>query len=111
VPFQGHGGAIGFAIISRCAAVFWDEPGKHLAQNGVKIFHPDLFVELLEGNGEEVKESVDEGRVHVDDVVGLLECHAVCEFDIGMIIGVGALTVVGNIHDFRGEWVVRIGVC
>ncbi len=47
----------------------------------------------------------------VDDVVASLECHAVSDFDLGTIVGVGASTVVGNIHDFRGKWVVRIGVC
>jgi hypothetical protein len=43
-----------------------------------------------------VKESlVNEGGVHVDEVIVLLECHAVGDFDIGAIVGVGASTVVG----------------
>jgi hypothetical protein len=105
MPFQGHGSVI------RCAAVLRDEPGKHLAKNGVGVFHPDLFVWLFEGYQDKVKESVNEGRVHVDDIVTLLECHALGEFDVGMILGVGASTVVGYIHDFRGKWIVRIGVC
>jgi hypothetical protein len=111
MPFQGHGAAIGFAIVSRCAAVFHDELGKHFARNGVGIFHPNLFVQLFEGNWDKVEESINEGRVHVDDIVALLECHAVGDFDIGMIVGVGASTVVRHIRDFRGKWVVRIRVC
>jgi hypothetical protein len=81
------------------------EPGKHLAKDGVRIFHPDLFVQLFEGNGDEVKENLDEGGVHVDDVVSL-ECHVLGDFDIGTIVGVGAPTVVGNICNFRGKWIV-----
>jgi hypothetical protein len=56
---------------------------------------------LFEGYWEEVKESVNEGRVHVDDIVGTLECHAVGDFDVGIIVGVGASTVVGYIRDFK----------
>ncbi len=55
--------------------------------------------------------SVNEGGVHVDDVVGLLECHAMGDFNVGTIVGVSASTVVGYIHDFRGKWIVHIGVC
>ncbi len=33
------------------------------------------------------------------------------DFDVGMIVGVGASTVVGHIWDFRGKWIVCIGVC
>jgi hypothetical protein len=58
-----------------------------------------------------VKESVNEGGLHVDDVVVLLECHAMGDFEVGAIIGVGASTAVGYIRDFRGQWTVRIGVC
>jgi hypothetical protein len=58
---------------------------------------------LFEGNGDKVKERVNKGGVHVDDVVALLECHAVSNFDVGMIVGVSASTVVGNICDFRGK--------
>ncbi len=56
-------------------------------------------------------ESIDEGGAHVDDVVALLECHAVGDFDIGAIVGVGASTVVGYICNFGRKRVVRIGVC
>ncbi len=92
-------------------AVLYHEPGKHLAKIGVGVFHPDLFVYLFEGYRDKVKESVNEGGVHVDDVLELLECHAVGDFDVGMIIGVGASTVVGYIHNFRGKRIVHIGVC
>jgi hypothetical protein len=66
---------------------------------------------LFESNRDEVKESVNEGGVHVDDVVASLECHAMGDFDVGAIIGVGASTVVGYIHDFGRKRVVCIGVC
>jgi hypothetical protein len=66
---------------------------------------------MIEGYRDEVEESVNEGGVHVDDVVALPECHAVGDFDIGAIVGVGASTVVGYIHNFRGKRIVRIGVC
>jgi hypothetical protein len=81
-----------------------------LAKNKVWVFHPDLLVGLFESNRDKFKESVNEGRVHVDDIVALLECHAVGDFDIGVIIGVGASTVVGYIHNFGRKRVVRIGV-
>jgi hypothetical protein len=32
------------------------------------------------------------------------------DFDIGTIISVGASTVIGNVRDFRGKWIDRIGV-
>ncbi len=50
---------------------------------------------MFESYQDEVKESIDEGRVHVDDVVALLECHTMGDFDVGAIVGVGASTVVG----------------
>jgi hypothetical protein len=66
---------------------------------------------LFEGYQDKVEESIDEGGVHVDDIVALLECHAMGDFDISAIVGVGASTVVGHICDFRGERIVCIGVC
>ncbi len=66
---------------------------------------------MFESNWDKVEESVDEGGVHVDDVFASLECCAVGDFDIGTILGVGVSTVVGRIRNFRGKWVVRIGVC
>ncbi len=66
---------------------------------------------MFEGHQDEVKESVDEGGNHVDDVAARLECHAVGDFDVGVIIGVGTSTVVGYIHNLRGKRIVRIGVC
>jgi hypothetical protein len=44
MPFLGHGGAIGFAIVGRRTAIFCDEPGEHLAKYRIWVFHPDLFV-------------------------------------------------------------------
>ncbi len=113
MPIQRYGSAIGFAIVSRCAAVFCDEPGKHLAKNRVRIFHPYLFIQLFEGNWDKVKESINEGRVCIDDVVALheYECHAMGDFDVSTIVGVGASTVVGHTRDFRGKWIVCIRVC
>jgi hypothetical protein len=80
-------------------------------KNRVGIFHPDLLIGLFEGNQDEVKESVDEGGVHVDEVLALLEYHAVGDFDVGAIVGVSASTVVGYIRDFGRKRVVHIGVC
>jgi hypothetical protein len=65
----------------------------------------------LKAPRDKVKKSGNEGRVQVDDAVALLECHAVGDFDVGAIVGIGASTVVGYIHDFRGKWIVHIGVC
>jgi hypothetical protein len=80
-------------------------------KNRVGVFHPDLLVGLFEGNRDKVKESVVEGGVHVDNVVALLECHAVGDFDVDAIVGVHAFTVVGYIHDFGRKRVVCIRVC
>jgi hypothetical protein len=66
---------------------------------------------LFEDNRDKVEESINEGGLHVDDVVALLECHPIGDFDIGTIVGVGASTVVGYICNFGRERVVRIGVC
>jgi hypothetical protein len=103
--------AIGFAFVYRCATVLCHKPGKHITKNRVGVFHLDLHIGLFKGNRDKVKESVDEGGVHVDDVIALLECHAVGDFDVGAIVGVGASTVVGYICSFGRKRVVRIGVC
>ncbi len=66
---------------------------------------------MCEGEKDEVEESIIEGRVHDDGVIVLLECHAIGDFDVGAIIGVGASTVVGYICDFRGKWIVPNRVC
>ncbi len=87
------------------------KPGKHLAKNQAWVFHPDLLVGLFEGNQDEVEESINEGGVHVDDVILLLEYHTVGDFDVGQIVGVGTSTVVGYICDLGRKRVVRIGVC
>jgi hypothetical protein len=98
-------------VIRRCATVLRHKPSKHLAKIRVGVFHLDLLVGLFEGNRDEVKESIDEGRVHVDDVVASLECHAVGDFDLGAIVGVGKSTILGYIRNFGRKRVVRIGVC
>ncbi len=102
---------IGFTTVCRCAAVLCHEPGKHLVKNRAWVFHPNLLIGLFEGNWDEVKKSVNEGGVHVDDVVALLECHAIGDFDIGTIGGVGASTVVGYTCNFERKGIVHIGVC
>ncbi len=71
----------------------------------------ELGFSMFEGYRDEVKKSVDEGRVHVDDVVALLKCHAVGDFDVDTIISVGESTVVGYIRNFPWKWIVRIGIC
>jgi hypothetical protein len=111
MPLYVHGSAIGFTVVCRCAAILCHEPGKHLAKNRVGVLNPDLLVGLFEGNWDEVEESIDEGGVHVDDVIALLECHAMGDFDVGEIIGVGAFNLVGYIRNFGRKRVVRIGVC
>jgi hypothetical protein len=65
----------------------------------------------LKGNRGKVKESIGEGVVHVGDVVALLECHAMGDFDVGTIIAVSASTVVVYICNFERKRIVRIGVC
>jgi hypothetical protein len=82
----------------------------NILQKTELVFHSDLPVGLFEGIRDKVKESINEGRVHVDDVIALLECHAVGDFDVGTIVSVGASTVVGYIQDFSRKRVVRIGV-
>jgi hypothetical protein len=110
--FQDHGGAIGFAIAGRRAAVFCDKPGEHLTKNEVRVFHPDLFVQLFEGGGDKVKEGVNEGSVHIYGIVALFEGHGMGDLGVGTIVSVGATpTVVGNIGYFRGKWIVGIRVC
>jgi hypothetical protein len=93
------------------AAIFYDKPGEHLAKYGVQVFHLALSIWLFEGNGDKVEEGIDEGGVHVYDVVALFEGHAVGDLDVGMIVSVGGPTVFGIIGNFRGKWIVRIGVC
>ncbi len=66
---------------------------------------------MFENNRDKVKESIDERGVHVNDVVAMLGCHAVGDFDIGTIVSVSASTVVGYICNFGRKRVVRIGVC
>jgi hypothetical protein len=80
-------------------------------KNRVGVFHLVQLVGLFEGNQDEVKESINEGRVYVDDIVASLECHAVCDFVIGAIIGVSASSVTGYIRNFKRKRIVRIGVC
>jgi hypothetical protein len=80
-------------------------------KSGVRVFHLDLFVQLFEVNKNKVEESINEGGAHVYDVVASFEGHAMGDFDVGTIVSVGAPTVTGNIHNFRGKCIVRIGVC
>ncbi len=66
---------------------------------------------MFEGSQDEVKENVDESRLYVDDVVALIECHVMGDFDVGAIISVVTSTIVGYIRDFNRKKIVRIGVC
>ncbi len=66
---------------------------------------------MFEGNRDKIKESIAKRGVHVNDVIALLECHAVGDFDVGAIVGVGASTVVGYIRDFERKRIVCIRVC
>ncbi len=77
-------------------------------KNRVWVIHPDLLIGLFEGNQDEVKERVNEGGVHVNDVVALLECHALGDLDVGAIVDVGASSVVGYICNFGRKRIVRI---
>jgi hypothetical protein len=63
---------------------------------------------LLVSYRDKVEEIIDEGGVHVDDTIALLKCHAVGDFDIGPIVGVGASTIVGYIRNFERKRIVRI---
>jgi hypothetical protein len=66
---------------------------------------------LFEGYQANIKESINEGGVHVDEVIALLECHTMGDFDAGATVGAGASTVVGYIHNFKGKRIVHIGLC
>ena len=44
---------------------------------------------MFECDGDELKEGIDEGRVHVDDAVAMLLGHAVDGFDVGVVVGIG----------------------
>jgi hypothetical protein len=103
VPFQCHHGAICFAVLCRCAAVFQDEPVKHLAEDGVGVFHPPLLVCLFEDNRDQIKEHVDEHGVHVDNVVVLLQRHPMGALPGGTIVRVDGAGIVGHVGDISGE--------
>jgi hypothetical protein len=87
------------------------QTGQTSTKNGVGIFHLNLFVRLFEDDRDKVKESVEEGGVYFDDVVALLECLTVVDFEVGVIVGLGTSTVVGYIRNFNRKRIVPIGVC
>ncbi len=57
MPFQGHGSAIGFVIVSRCAAVLCDEPSKHLAKKGVGVSHPNCSYDYLKATKSRLRKA------------------------------------------------------
>jgi hypothetical protein len=74
MTFQGHGGAIGFAIVSRCVAALCDKPGKYLMKSGVGVFHPDMFVYFLKATG--TSSMLASMRVEFVLITSLLHCVA-----------------------------------
>ncbi len=97
-------------VLDGCAAILGDKPGKHFAENRVGVLHPGFFVELLEGKRDKIKKSINEGRTHIDDVILFLESHAMGDFKVGMLIGVGATRVVQDVGDIVGERIVSMWV-
>ena len=96
VPFKGYRVAIRRSIFGGRSTVLGDKPGKHLAENGVWVFHADLLVGLLESDGNEVEEGIDERRVHVDDVIASLLGQTVRRFDGGALVCINGPGVVGH---------------
>ncbi len=50
-------------------SVLGDESVKILVEDCVRIHHPFLLVEEFECHRDEAKEGINEGGVHVDDVI------------------------------------------
>ncbi len=110
MPLEGHRIPIGGAIISRRAAIFCDKPCDHFAEDGVRVSHTDLLIGLLEGNGDEVQKSIDEGRVHVDNVIATFLGHGVHGLGSGAGVRVDGTGVIGHIIDIGGEGIVGRGI-
>ncbi len=103
MPFRCHHGAIHFAVLCQCAAVFEYKPVKHLAEDGIGVFHLLLLICLFEGIGYQIKERVDERGVHVDNVIALLQCHPMGALPGGVIVRVNGAGIVGHVRDIGGE--------
>ena len=58
-----------------------------------------------------VQEGIDEGLVHVDDVVLLFEDHGVRGFDSSAVVRVNGASIIEDIVDFGGERIVVDGIC
>ena len=58
-------------------SVFGDEPVKTLAEDSVWIHHPFLLIEEFKCHWDEAKEGINEGGIHVDDVVAHFEENCV----------------------------------
>ena len=92
-------------------AVIHNKPAKQFVEDRVGVFHPNLLIGLFEGNRDEVKESIVEHCVHDDEVMLLFQGHSMGELDVGLVVGVGASGVIGDIINFIGERVIVIRVC
>ncbi len=65
---------------------------------------------LLEGERNEIEKGINEGRIHIDDVILFLEGHAMGDFE-GVLYGVGKTGEVGNIGAVLvGEGIVIVWV-
>ncbi len=91
-------------------AVFKNKPVKHLAKDGIGVFHPLLLIYLFEGNRDQIKERVDEHGVHVDNVVVLLQRHPVGALPGGGIVQVDGAGIVRHIGDIGREGITINGV-
>ncbi len=103
MQFRCHHGVICFTVLCQCAAVFEDKPVEHLAEDGVGVFHPLLLVCLFEGNGDQIKEHLNECIVHVDNVAAFLQRHPVGALPGGAIVQVDGADIVRHVGDIGGE--------
>ena len=111
MPLKRHQRPIGGAVLCGCAAVLGDEPCKHLAKHGVGVLHASLFVQLFEGDRNKVEEDINEGRVHVDDVVLPFVGHGVRGFDSVTFVRVNGTCIIWDIVNLGGEGIVFDGIC
>jgi hypothetical protein len=66
-----------------------------------------LLVEEFECRRDEAEEGINEGGVHVDDVVARFEENRVCNFCSRVIVVVVACTEIGHFIDVDRERIVR----
>ena len=97
---------IGFAIFGGSTSILGAKPVEALTEDCVQIHHPLLFVEEFECRRDEAEEGVDEGDVHVDDVVARFEGNWVCYFCSRAIVVGGALSEIGHFINIGGERII-----